>query len=187
LVAVEAFDTAPELQLELKIESLFKQQTEALNFVCRCQANINEAADDHQKMFWRNNLGESRAACCSATVAASVHLFDGKYAASDARLISTGFSRLVWCAHLPATAQAQLAHIQVRVISNSARAPSCTATVVRVRVSINDGMLSMGADGGGNIAVQTAIATSACTGLTSGGAAAATTTAWRTFIFKCVS
>ena len=88
LSAVGAFDTAPELQLELKIESLFKQQTEALNFVCRCQANINEVVDEQQKIFWRNNLGESRAACCSGAVPAIVLVCDGKHAESAARLIA---------------------------------------------------------------------------------------------------
>ncbi|EKX48939.1 hypothetical protein GUITHDRAFT_162356 [Guillardia theta CCMP2712] len=54
-------DYAPELQMEMKMESIFKQQAEALKFISMCFANLNEAMEDDQRAFWRNQLSVAQA------------------------------------------------------------------------------------------------------------------------------
>jgi len=45
-----------ELQMEQKMESVLKQQTEVLNFVQACYAQVNAAMDEDQRAFWRAQL-----------------------------------------------------------------------------------------------------------------------------------
>ena len=49
-------ECAPDLQLEMKMESLFKQQAEVLKYVSMCFANINDAMEQDQRDFWRKSL-----------------------------------------------------------------------------------------------------------------------------------
>eukprot|EP00288_Rhodomonas_lens_P016063 CAMPEP_0177715232 /NCGR_PEP_ID=MMETSP0484_2-20121128/13883_1 /TAXON_ID=354590 /ORGANISM="Rhodomonas lens, Strain RHODO" /LENGTH=327 /DNA_ID=CAMNT_0019227215 /DNA_START=43 /DNA_END=1026 /DNA_ORIENTATION=+ len=49
-------DYAPELQMELKAESQYKQQTEVLKFVQMCYSNIASNMDEDQRAFWRAQL-----------------------------------------------------------------------------------------------------------------------------------
>mmetsp|Transcript_14333 Transcript_14333/g.28578 ORF Transcript_14333/g.28578 Transcript_14333/m.28578 type:complete len:272 (+) Transcript_14333:478-1293(+) len=50
-----------ELQMEQKMESVLKQQTEVLNFVQACYAQVNAAMDEDQRAFWRAQLGVANA------------------------------------------------------------------------------------------------------------------------------
>jgi hypothetical protein len=51
-----AHDYSPEVQIELKIESLFKQQSEALKYVQMCFTNINEAIEVREKETERESV-----------------------------------------------------------------------------------------------------------------------------------
>ncbi|EKX54644.1 hypothetical protein GUITHDRAFT_150073 [Guillardia theta CCMP2712] len=49
-------DFSHELQQELRIESIFKQQAEVLKFADLCFRGTNEAIDEEQRAFWRQQM-----------------------------------------------------------------------------------------------------------------------------------
>ena len=56
-------DPAGELQMELKMESVFKQQAEALKYVELCYKQLGEAGSGHSEraVFWKTNLATAQA------------------------------------------------------------------------------------------------------------------------------
>ena len=55
-------DPAGELQMELKMESVFKQQAEVLKFVELCYKQLGEAVNGSERaVFWKTNLATAQA------------------------------------------------------------------------------------------------------------------------------
>jgi hypothetical protein len=51
----------PDLHKEMQMESLFKQQSEALKYVVMCYTHMNTGAEEEQRTFWRNSLATAQA------------------------------------------------------------------------------------------------------------------------------
>jgi len=52
---------ATDLHKEMQMESLFKQQSEALKYVLMCYTHMNTGAEEEQRSFWRNSLATAQA------------------------------------------------------------------------------------------------------------------------------